>query len=51
MLFAVAICAFVLCGCRANVDYYYSSNGNTVTTKYVVTVPSSVVTELKRPRR
>lgn len=48
MLFAVAICAFALCGCRANVDYYYSSNGNTVTTKYVVTVPSSVVTELEK---
>lgn len=48
VLFAVAICAFALCGCGASVDYYYSSNGNTVTANYVVTLPTAVVDELEK---
>ena len=48
VLFVAVICAFALCGCGASVDYYYSSNGNTITSEYVISLPSAVVDKMEK---
>lgn len=45
---AALVCAFMLSACGASVDYYYSSNGNTVTTEYKINLNSSVVDNLEK---
>ena len=45
---AALVCAFMLCGCGASVDYYYSSNGNTITSEYVISLPSAVVDKMEK---
>ena len=45
---AALVCAFALCGCGASVDYYYSSNGNTITSEYVISLPSAVVDKMEK---
>lgn len=48
VLFVAVICAFTLCGCGASVDYFYTNNGNTVTTEYKINLSSSMVNELEK---
>lgn len=48
VLFVAVICAFALCGCGASVDYFYTGNGNTVTTEYKINLNSSVVGNLEK---
>lgn len=45
---AALVCAFMLSACGASVDYYYSSNGNTITSEYVISLPSAVVDKMEK---
>ena len=38
----------MLSACGASVDYYYSSNGNTITSEYVISLPSAVVDKMEK---
>lgn len=46
VVFSVAFCLVALCACGANVDYYYSSDGENIKTEYVLTLPTALKDEL-----